>query len=240
MATAELTDLPRLETPRHFYLIMAVILTAIVAFGFSHTVPSDLSAPGFPIFLAIHGVIFFAWMLLFIVQPALALRGSVALHRRLGWVGAGLAAAMAVLATGAILLGLWSDHLPSFYPPGLFVLRGFVGVAMFSGLVMAAIALRRRPQWHKRLILCATIIIIEPGLERSLPVPMMGPTWYYAVDGLIFCLAAAGPAVDLLTRRRIHPAYLWGVGAILGGQMFVDLMVPSPLAPMVVHLVGGR
>jgi hypothetical protein len=147
---------------------------------------------------------------------------------------------MAVLATGAILLALWSGQLPSFYPPGLFVLRGFVGVATFSGLILTAVVLRRQPQWHKRLMLCATIIVIEPGLERGLPVPMMGPSWYYAVDGLILCLAAAGPAVDFLARQRIHPAYLWGVGAILGGQMFVDLMVPSPLAPIVVHLAGGH
>jgi hypothetical protein len=168
------------------------------------------------------------------------MRGSLRLHRRLGWVGTGVAAAMVVLASGAILLALWSDHLPDFYPPGLFVTRGFIGIALFSGLVIAAILLRRQPQWHKRLMLCATIVVMGPGLERALPVPMMGPSWYYIVDGLILVLAAAGPVVDVLTRRRIHPAYLWGVGAILAGQVFVDFVAPSPLAPVLVHLVGGR
>jgi hypothetical protein len=69
---------------------------------------------------------------------------------------------------------------------------------------------------------------------------MMGPFWYYGVDGLVLALAAAGPVFDLLTQRRIHPAYLWGVGAILSGQIFVDLVVASPLAPLVVRLVGGH
>jgi hypothetical protein len=218
---------------------MAIVLTAIVAFGFSHTIPSDLSAPGFPLFLVFHGVVVFAWMLLFIVQPVLALRGSMTLHRGLGWAGAGVAAAMAVLALGAILFALWGGHRPSFYTPGLFVLRGFTGVLVFSGLVIAAIGFRRQPQWHKRLMLCATIVIIEPGLERALPVPTMGPSWFYVVDSLILSLAAVGPIVDLLTRRRIHPAYLWGVGAVLAGQVFVDSLVPSPLAPLIVRLVGG-
>jgi hypothetical protein len=240
MATAEVSDQPGLQAPGRFYLVMALVLTAIVVFGFSHTIPYDLAAPGFPLFLVVHGVVFSAWMLLFIAQPAVAAYGSIALHRRLGWFGAGVATSMAVLASGAILLALWSDHLPSFYPPGLFVFRGFTGVATFSGLVVAAIRLRRRPQWHKRLMLCASIIVIAPGLERSLPVPMMGPFWYYGVDGLVLALAAAGPVFDLLTQRRIHPAYLWGVGAILSGQIFVDLVVASPLAPLVVRLVGGH
>ena len=240
MLNTELVAAPPLETPGRFYIIMAVLLTAIVTFGFSNTVPGDLAAPGFPVFLVIHGLVFFAWMLLFIVQPTLAARGSLALHRRLGWLGAGGAVAMVVLACGAILLALWSAHLPPFYPPALFIFRGFTALAVFSGLVIAAIRFRRQPQWHKRLMVSASIIIMVPGLERALPVPAMGPSWYYIVDALILGLAAIGPATDLWVRRRIHPAYFWGFGAILAGQIFVDVLVPSPLAPSVVRMVAGQ
>jgi hypothetical protein len=239
MASAGMADRSGKDRPQRFFLIMAMVLTAIVLFGFSHTIPFDLSSPDFPLLLVIHGAVFFAWMVLFITQPVLAMRGSLALHRRLGWAGAALAVAMVVLASAAILLGLWSHHLPDFYPPGLFAMRGFMGVTTFAGLVVAAVLMRRRPAWHKRLMLCATIIVVAPGLERALPVPMMGASWFYGVDLVILAIAAIGPVFDLATQRRIHPAFLYGVGAILAGQVLVDLLLPTPLPAAVVRFVVG-
>ena len=240
MTTAGLAEPRRVAPPRRFYLVMALVLTAIVAFGFSHTIPGDLASPGFPPFLVVHGVVFATWMLLFIAQPALVSRGALGLHRRLGWFGAGLAVAMVALAAGAILAALFADHVPPFYPHGLFLARGFFGLLVFAGLVIAGIVQRRRAEWHKRLMLCASIVVIAPGLERALPIPDMGPNWPYIADGLILALAAAGPIVDLVTRRRIHPAYVWGVGAILSGQIAVDLIAASPLAPTLLHLIGAH
>jgi hypothetical protein len=239
MATAGVSEPSAKDSAQLFPVIMAMALTAIVLFGFSHTIPFDLQSPDFPLLLVVHGVVFFGWMALFITQPVLAMRGSLALHRRLGWFGAALAIAMVVLASAAILFGLWSHHLPDFYPPGLFLLRGFIGVATFAGLVIAAIAFRRQPAWHKRFMLCATIVVIVPGLERALPVPMMGPSWFYTVDLLVLAIAAVGPVFDLVTQRRIHPAYLYGVGAIFAGQLCVDLLLPTRLAAAVVRFVVG-
>jgi hypothetical protein len=240
MATAGVSGHWRKDSAELFYPAMAVFLTAIVLFGFSHTIPLDLSTPDFPLLLVAHGMVFFAWMALFIAQPILAMRGSLALHRRLGWAGAAIATAMVVLACAAILFALWSDSLPGFYPPGLFLLRGAMGVVTFAGLVIAAITCRRRSAWHKRLMLCATIVVIAPGLERALPVPIMGPAWFYTVDLVILAIAAVGPAFDLVTQKRIHPAYFCGVGAILAGQISVDLLLPSPLAPALVRFALGH
>jgi len=240
MTTAAMTDRTSVRAPRLFYLVMALVLSAIVALGFSHTIPFDLSTPGFPLFLAVHGVIFISWMALFVAQPALVGAGGVALHRKLGWVGAGLAVSMVILACGAILLGLWSGHLPSFYSPGLFLFRGLLCIGVFAGLVIAAITERRRAEWHKRLMLCASIVVIVPGLERALPVPDMGPNWFYFVDGAVLVLALIGPLVDFVTSRRVHPAYIWGVGTILMGQILVDVLTFSPAASMVVRVFGGH
>ncbi len=240
MLAAELGGSPRAVVKRRFYLIMALVLTAIVALGFSNTIPYDFKTPGFPPFLVVHGVVFATWMLLFVAQPALVMQGSLALHRKLGWFGAGLAVAMVGLATVAILGALLSDHVPPFYPHRLFLVRGIMGISVFAGLVIAGIAQRRRGEWHKRLMLCASIVVIGPGLERALPIPDMGPNWPYIVDALIMLLALAGPVVDLVSRRRVHPAYLWGVGAILFGQLFVDVVTPSPLAPALLHLLGAH
>ncbi len=217
---------------RLFYLAMSLVLVAIVVFGFSHTVPFDLAAPDFPMLLVVHAGVFAAWVLLFVAQPALVVRGSLRLHRRLGWMGAGLTVVMLVMGGSALLLGLWSGHVPPFYPHGLFLVRGFLGLALFAGLVVAGVALRRRGEWHKRLMLCAAIVVVAPGLERALPLPLFGALWPLVADGVLDLLALAGPAVDRAVRGRVHPAYRWGVGAIVGTQAVVDAVSYSPLAPV--------
>ncbi len=218
---------------------MSVVLAGIVVFGFSHTVPFDLAPPGLPLLLVLHAAIFGAWVLLFIAQPALVARRSVSAHRTLGWVGVALACAMILLGGSAILFALRNNTLPPFYPPGLFIVRGVVGLAVFAGLLAAAIRLRRRIEWHKRLMLCAAITVVVPGLERGLPLPLFGTAWPFVADGVLDLIALVGPASDLLVRRRIHLAYVWGVGTIVAGQAIVDLVAPSPVAVVMLRLVGA-
>jgi hypothetical protein len=222
-----------------FYLVMSLVLAAIVTFGFSHTVPHDFVSPGLPPLLQIHAAVFVAWVLLFVAQPAFIVAGSPVIHRIVGWVGIGLAATMVVMGCAAILFALWANSLPSFYPAGLFLVRGILGLVVFTGLIVAAVARRRQPEWHKRLILCASIVIIVPGLERALPVPIMGPSWSFMVDGFVDLLALAGPVRDIFSRGRVHPAYYWGVGAIVAEQALTDLLAPSALARGLLHLLGA-
>ncbi len=229
---------PRAATWKPFYLVMSLVLAGIAVAGFSRTVPGDFAAPEFPALLWLHAAVFTAWVLLFVAQPALSMAGSVRLHRRLGWVGAALACAMVALGTYAILLALWADTLPPFYPHGLFLMRGLLALTLFAALVAAALRNRRRPAWHKRLILCASVIVVAPGLERAMPIPLLGPHWYVVVDAVIDVLALAGPCVDLAEHRRIHPAYLWGVGAILLCQVTVDLTASSSLARALLRGLG--
>jgi hypothetical protein len=87
-------------------------------------------------------------------------------------------------------------------------------------------------------MLCASIAVISPGLERALPIPLLGAAWPFVADGVIDALALIGPVVDLATRRRIHPAYFWGVGAIVLGQLTVDALAPTPVASGLLHILG--
>jgi hypothetical protein len=43
---------------------------------------------------------------------------------------------------------------------------------------------------------------------------------------LVFPLA--GAIRDLRRRGKVHPAWLWGIGAIVGGQIFVLAIIHSP------------
>ena len=222
---------------RSFYLVMSLVLAAIVLLGFSHTVPGDLAAPGFPALLWLHAGVFGAWVVLFMVQPSLALRGSLGLHRKLGWMGLALGCAMVVLGAAAVLLALWAGALPSFYPHAFFLVRGFVGLSLFAGLLVAGVATRRRPDWHKRLMLCASILVIVPGLERAMPIPLLGTIWPLVVDGATDALVLAGPLVDIAVHKRPHPAYIAAGGAIVGGQLLTYAIADSALGPLVLAAV---
>jgi hypothetical protein len=219
--------------------MMSLLLAAIAAYGFAQTVPGDIGAPGFPVLLWVHGGVFLTWVLLFVAQPVLIMRRSFRWHRRLGWFGVGLAVAMVLLGGSAVILALLAHALPPFYPPGLFLVRGVLALAMFAGLMIAAVVLRRRGDWHKRLMLCASILVIVPGLERALPVPSFGPHWWYKVDALVVAIALIGPAFDLVQLRRLHPAYLWGVGAIVLGQVVTDVLAPSGIVAGLVKAMGA-
>ena len=224
---------------RPFFLIMSVLLAGIDVFGFSHTVPSDFAAPDFPLILWVHAAVFTAWLVLLVLQPVLVQSGSIRLHKRLGWAGVALACAMVALGAIAILLALWANAVPPFYPHGLFLIRGVVGLLLFAGLVAAGALQRRKPGWHKRLMLCASIVVVLPGLERAMPLDLFGADWPFAVDGLIDTIALAGPAADLIGQRRVHPAYLWALGAIGCGQLAVYVLAPSSIISSLLHALGA-
>jgi hypothetical protein len=79
-----------------FHLAIALILTASMIFEFYFDLPKYVLHPTvhFPAVLAVHSVIFVAWMFLYLVQTLLVQTRNVDLHRALGWFGLGLAVIM--------------------------------------------------------------------------------------------------------------------------------------------------
>ncbi len=222
-----------------FYLAMSVLLAGLAVAGFSRTVPGDFRAPGLPWLLWLHAAVFGAWLILSVAQPVLVRHGSRRLHRRLGWAGVVLACAMVGLGAAAVLLALRAGAVPPFYPHGLFLMRGAIGLLLFAGLVAGGAASRRRAGWHKRLMLCASLVVVLPGLERAMPLQLFGSRWPFAVDGVLDTIALAGPAADLIARGRVHPAYLWASGCIVAGQIAVYMLATSAAAAGLLTAVGA-
>jgi uncharacterized membrane protein YozB (DUF420 family) len=209
-----------------FYLVMSLAMAAVIIAGFSRTVPDDFTAgTDFPLLLAIHGTVFTLWIVLFVAQPAIVARGSLKLHRRIGWIGAGLAGAMVIMGLAATFFAIHSNNIPSFFPPPLFLVMNTIGIAVFGGLVTAGVKLRKKAEWHKRLMLCATISILGPGLGRLLPMESFGRAAPMVMFAAILAFGLAGPIYDVIIRRRVHPAYLWGVSTIL-----VSMAITGPIA----------
>jgi hypothetical protein len=86
-------------------------------------------------------------------------------------------------------------------------------------------------------MLGATVLLSWPAIGRLPPLGAFGLEWILPLSlVLLVGLALAGPIHDLATRRRIHPAYLWGVAAaILLGPLYTLLAGTS----VVQAIVGG-
>lgn len=239
-ATATTSPSAGAKVGRRFYLIMSLAMAAVFVAGFSTTVPGDFApSPGLPLLLHVHGAVFTCWVLVFVAQPALVARGSLALHRKVGMIGAGLAIAMIVMGVAATLFSVRVDRVPPFFPPAIFLVMNTIGILVFGGLVAAGVALRRKAEWHKRLMLCATVSILGPGFGRLLPMQDFGPAAPLVMFGAIAAFAFAGPVADLVVRKRVHPAYFWGVGAILLSMVLIGPLAMSPPGQAALRMVQG-
>lgn len=226
------------DVSQSFYVWISLAMAAVIVGGFSGTVPGDfLGTPGLPLLLHVHGAVFTLWVVLFVAQPALVARGSIRLHRRIGWAGAGLAVAMGVMGVAATLFAIRHHAVPSFFPPAVFLVMNLIGIVVFCGLVTAGVLLRHQREWHKRLMLCATISILGPGLGRLLPMSSFGSAAPLVMFGAILSFAVAGMVADRIARGRIHPAYLVGTGAILLSDLAIGPLASAPPTAALMRLI---
>jgi hypothetical protein len=224
---------------RLFFLIMALAIATTVVAGFGLDLALRVSFADYPWQVHAHALVFGSWIVLYVVQNWLVVDGNVALHRRLGILGAGLAATMVVLGNAVTLMAIARGGTPHFFTPAILLVLDCVGITLFGVLVAAGIAMRRDAAWHKRLMLCASILVMSPALGRVLPMPLLGPVGPFAVYASMMLYVVAGMGFDLATRRRIHPAYFVGAGVITLMQVSVGILAFSPpVMAFANHLAG--
>ncbi len=87
-ARAEATTATRKRDHR-FYMTMACALAFGVFAGFAPTyyAKTYFHGPPVPFWVQVHGAVFTAWMLLYLLQNLLAMTGGMKLHRNLGVLG---------------------------------------------------------------------------------------------------------------------------------------------------------
>jgi hypothetical protein len=97
-------------------------------------------------------------------------------------------------------------------------------LASFVALSTAAVRLRRRTDWHRRLMFCGMAALTGPGFGRLLPMPLFIPFAGEYMVAISLLFPAAGMIFDRRRNGRIHPAWWWGVAAIVGGQIIAELV----------------
>ena len=201
------------KTAEHrFFSAMSAIAAVVIVTGFGNTYgPKVLGGTPVPSIIHLHAAVFASWLVLFVAQTLLVLRGRIKLHQQVGNWGMALAGLMLVVgvltAIAAARLGHRGIPGVEFSDPEGFLLLNVSATLVFSVLVAAAWLYRRKPQIHKRLMLMAVMGgLIGPGASRLPLVAGHTP----AIGALVMAFLLAGPIHDLITRRRIHPAYIAG------------------------------
>lgn len=224
-----------------FWQRMAIGLAVFIILGFLQFALRGFVDPAkAPWWVHLHGVAMLAWLGLLIAQPTLEARGDMDLHRRLGWVGAALATLITGLGIFTGLASLVLHRFPPFFNPAHFLALTTVEAIVFGLMVMAAIRRRRDTQWHRRLMIGATIVILEPALGRVLPMPLM-IGWADIPIGLIQ-LAAVGIIAlhDRRTLGRIHPATKTVAAIVIAARLAIYFLGLAPsVAALAAKLTGG-
>jgi hypothetical protein len=215
------------QRERSFFLAIAcaIALTVVTAFWFFRT--AGLSTFASPWWVHIHAVTFMAWIGFYLVQNAAIWRGDGKRHRKLGYFGAFWAGWMVVVGLVLTPLTLAVGRSPPFFTPAYFLALDWVNIAVFAALFVAAFRNRRRTEWHRRLMLAATVCVIAPATGRLLILSgnaMTGPL----VVATLLPFLIAGMLADLFIRGRVHPAYAWGAGALVAFAAGTELLARFP------------
>jgi uncharacterized membrane protein YozB (DUF420 family) len=221
MATIAAVSGARWPPERRFYTGMAIAMMLAVFVGFSRSfflrpLFPAWPSPSEPIFY-VHGAVFTAWCVLFLVQTSLVGAGRAAQHRKLGAAGAVLAATMVVLGVHASLV---AARRPSGFvgvdaPPLVFLLIPIADMVVFAAFVSLAVLKRRDPQAHKRYMLLASTSLMTAAVGRWPGVITAPPLVGLLVSDLFLAALAAW---DVKSRGRLHPVTLWGGMALVLSQ----------------------
>jgi len=215
---------PRHACDRNFFLAYVAVIWVGILAGFVPEIVrhAKSNAPAYPIIIHVHGVVFVSWLTLLTTQTLFIRTHQLKLHRRLGVAGPILAGTMVIVG---LVTALTMDRLelPTSQGDPAFLSIQVLDLVEFGILALAAYGARKLPSAHKRLILLATLSIADAGFARWL-----GASLHFG-DGVLFsfvelflptCLLILGiGAYDLLTRRRLHPAYVAGATLIFTGQL---------------------
>jgi hypothetical protein len=198
---------------RYFYFVMSLVVATVVISGFSRTIGNGLLHPRVkpPGLLWVHGGVFFSWIALFVLQSALVRTRNVKLHKLLGWFFAAFALAIPVLGI-AITRVMSRFEIGTLHydaaERALFLPIPFQDMLAFTVLFGLAVLWRKRPEYHRRLMLVAACVLTAAAWGR-MPAPTSVPylSFYCGVDALILL----GLLRDMVFIRKVHAVYLWSL-----------------------------
>jgi hypothetical protein len=167
-----------------------------------------------PLVVHLHAAVMASWVTLLAVQATLSLQGRMDLHKRWGLASL-VVAPLVLIMLIAITIVRQND---AFGTPAGPIVNNILflqirAILLFPLFFVWALRTRRSdPQTHKRMILLATLMLLDAAVARMSWLPYNRfPRDYLAVH-LYWLLLFVPPLLyDLVRTRRIHRAWLWGL-----------------------------
>jgi hypothetical protein len=210
--------------PRRFFAWSAIIMAAIVVLSFpvTYLFPVITGVNQFHLLHHVHGVVFFAWIGVYVLQTQLASRGKMALHREIGLLGFALTGAV-------ILLGYWMAQRAAetriasgFVNPYEFTYYNIIDISLFTIFMLGSIALvTKNKEWHRRFTFVAALCLVMPAATRwTQQLPYFEPLTLDIVTYVIFYpFLIALMMYDFRTVGRLHRATLTCIAVLVPLQI---------------------
>lgn len=193
----------------YFYAVLAGAIIVFVGFAQSYFLKRFFGTPPLYPLLHLHGFIMTSWFVLFATQTWLIGAHRVRLHRQLGIFGALLAATILIVGAAVVTINAREGRVPPAAPIPVIVFLSYANLMAFGVLVGAAIYSRGSSEFHKRLMLLATLNLLPAAVSR-IPLHFIESGGLLAVFGLPDIFIVGCVAYDTLRHRRLHPAFAWG------------------------------
>src|SRR5438445_8483203 len=214
----------------YFYFYMALACTAVAFLGFAPTYWLPLAKRSFsasPV-VHFHGLLFFAWTIFFAFQTWLAASGKITRHRTIGMIGVSMATAMTIFGFLVAVNAMKRSAAIGQTNEGIaFAIVPLSGILFFAVVFILAVAAVKRLETHKRLMLLASISLLDAAVARWFltflarpgplgppPVPVTIPPAFVA-----YLLLVVAIIHDWRTRGRPHPVYVYGGAALIAVKL---------------------
>jgi len=200
-----------------FYPLIAIVLVAFIVIGFSRTyyLRFLFDLPPMKAVLQLHGLVFTAWLAVFVAQTQLIAAHRVDLHMKFGIVAAFLSLAVVATSLAAMFVAAATPRVSQLgltSPQASIV--PLVATIQFAVLVTAGVALRHRASLHKRLMLLAMISVLSPATARLTGLLALREYLLLVQMGVIAVFVTACLLYDWRKNRRVHPVFAIG-GVVL-------------------------
>jgi hypothetical protein len=223
-----------------FFARYAIFIALFILFGFAQfSLRGFVDIRSMPPVIHAHAVVMVAWLGLFVVQNQLIHRGELAIHRKLGWVSTVVVAAVAVMGCTVGYVAVARHIVPPFFTAPYFLALTFISATSFAAVVAWAVSLRRRTEWHRRIMFGATFILLEPALGRLLPMPVLGgygeSIALFVQLGFVAVLARH----DRKVLGSVHPATFACAAILVAEHSAVSLVAMLPPVVSFASAVAG-
>jgi len=197
-----------------FPVIAVVAVSAVMFVGFARTyyLKFLFDAPPLSVAAQVHGLLATLWLVLHYTQARLVATHRLDIHRRLGIFAACVGGVLAVQSMHLAIAGVAAGHAPPGRDPLQFLSVPIGTTLMFTAFLVAALSMRRRREWHQRLMFFASLALIVPAVGR-LDTFLMTPLGFpRAVLAIVVTVAFVAWAWwnDWRKTGRVHAAYLYG------------------------------